>query len=108
MKLRLEDAVALKGRLQSFSGEADSLVAVWKVKQVLHGHERVDESFGRGDPLLCVDQQHLLQQAHELSAVCLLSQQITTFQIHHQVYLQWKQLLKRLVQIVVFQKKMLF
>lgn len=64
------------------------LVAVWKVKQVLHGHKGVAESFCGGDPLLRIDQQHLLQQAHKLPTVGLLREQVTTFQIHHQVHLQ--------------------
>lgn len=50
----------------------DSLVAVRKVKQVLHCHKGVAESFCGGDPLFCIDQQHLLQQAHKLPTVCLL------------------------------------
>lgn len=59
-----------------------------KVQQVLHRYEGVAESFCRGDPLLRINQQHLLQQAHKLSAVRLLHQQVATFQIHHQVHLE--------------------
>lgn len=54
-------------------GQNDSLVAVGEVKQVLHCHKGVAESFHRGNSLFCINQQHLLQQAHKLSAICLLS-----------------------------------
>lgn len=75
-------------------GKNDSLVAVGKVKQVLHCHKGVAESFSGGNPLFCINQQHLLQQAHKLPTVCLLREQVTTFQIHHQVHLEYILLLK--------------
>ncbi len=53
-------------------GKKDSLVAMGKVEQVLHCHKGVAESFGRGDPLFCVNQQHFLQEAHKLPTICLL------------------------------------
>ena len=65
----------------------DLLVAVGEVQQVLHVDKGVAQDLGRNDPLLRVDQQHLLQQAHELYAVRLLRHQVTTFQIHHHVHL---------------------
>lgn len=98
VETRLHSAVnwnRLKVRLQRrarvfffLSNKQALLVAVWKVKQVLHGHKGVAESFCGGDPLLGIDQQHLLQQAHKLPTVGLLREQVTTFQIHHQVHLQ--------------------
>ena len=81
-------------------GTVDSLVAVGKIKQVLHCHKGVVESLGWGNPLLRVNQQHLLQQAHKLQTVCLLCQQVTTFQIHHQVHLESKHLLKPLLTVL--------
>lgn len=72
----------------SEKAKTDSLVAVGEVKQVLHCHKGVAESFRGGNSLFCINQQHLLQQAHKLSPICLLSQRVTTFHIHHQVYLE--------------------
>lgn len=68
--------------------KTDLLVAVGEVKQVLHCHKGVAKSFHGGNSLFCINQQHLLQQAHKLSTICLLSQQVTTFHIHHQVHLE--------------------
>lgn len=70
-------------RLKDSGG--NSLVAMGEVEQVLHGHKGVAERLSGGDPLLRIDPQHPLQQAYKLSSVHLLCQQVTTFQIHHQV-----------------------
>ena len=73
--------------LEAGGGGLDSLVAMGEVGQVLHGDKGVVEGLGGGYPLLRVDPQHLLQQAHKLPAVSLLGQQVAPLQIHHQVHL---------------------
>lgn len=60
---------------------------MWVVQEVGHGEEGVIEDAGRLRPVLGADQQHALQQGHELSPVGLLRLHVAGVQAQDQVHL---------------------
>lgn len=57
------------------------LCAVREVEEVRHGNKGVVERFDGGDPLVCVNGEHLGQQVNELPPVRLLGEHVAPLQV---------------------------